>query len=539
MDREPSLFQRRAKARLEGEAKARLDAHRGVIDNVGVPAGCLGLVHGGVGVLEQRVHVLAVTGSDGDADARLHRKQTPGDAEWLGEHLQHALGEVGGLLLALDLVEEDGELVSSHPGQGVARPERRLQTAHDRLKEMVADGVTEAVVDALEAVQVDEHEGQPASRPSRFDEAERQAVVEEHPIADPGERIVLGAVLGGRTGEHLVEQVHGHESGEQGRAQHERGRLQGDPQQELDSQDARDHEGGRHEQGDVRPAGPGGTDRHRLEGGALGWVQHGTGPEACPPQRHGVERNRRGAVDADVEGGADGVGDEQAGEAEQQVAVTGRMLLRHRHEGPRQPQQDEVARGRRHGKDLHAGVPPVGRHHDERQECEPHGDHGDDGGGQCLRGTAGHAPVDEKAQSGHGQDVPTDRQRLRPHGLGGVRGMGEGSQYGPPNHAQQPGGDDPPGHQPGPELHPAVGPEPVHRRHQHQATHQAGGEGRVDPHRQPDRPRQEHDYRKRFHCPSPAPRSQQSLPAPMTKSDDETSTSGQPDFNACPRQPGK
>ena len=73
-----------------------------------------------------------------------------------------------------DLLEQHRELVAAEAGHGVARPRSTLRcgraTAHQQL---VADRVAEAVVDHLEAVEVEEEHGEevavaaPARAPGR------------------------------------------------------------------------------------------------------------------------------------------------------------------------------------------------------------------------------------------------------------------------------------------------------------------------------------------------------------------------------------
>ena len=74
--------------------------------------------------------------------------------------VQDALGDDGRLARVADVVEQERELVAAQPGDGVVRAERTFQAACDRLEQLVAAGVAEAVVDDLEAVEVEEqHRG--------------------------------------------------------------------------------------------------------------------------------------------------------------------------------------------------------------------------------------------------------------------------------------------------------------------------------------------------------------------------------------------
>jgi hypothetical protein len=60
--------------------------------------------------------------------------------------------------------EDDGELVAAQPGQHVPRPERAGHPRAELREQQVADVVAELVVDLLEAIQVDEQQGEGAPR---------------------------------------------------------------------------------------------------------------------------------------------------------------------------------------------------------------------------------------------------------------------------------------------------------------------------------------------------------------------------------------
>ena len=62
-----------------------------------------------------------------------------------------------------DVVGEDDELVSAEPGDGVALADAAFQPPADRDQELIADLVAQAIVDELEAVEVEEEDGEPMS----------------------------------------------------------------------------------------------------------------------------------------------------------------------------------------------------------------------------------------------------------------------------------------------------------------------------------------------------------------------------------------
>ena len=88
--------------------------------------------------------------------------------------------------------EQDGELVAAQPGDGVAGAQARLEPPRDRDQQLVADQVAEAVVDDLEAVEVEEEDGEAACSGCRRARAMRlaQAVHEQRAVGQAGERVV-------------------------------------------------------------------------------------------------------------------------------------------------------------------------------------------------------------------------------------------------------------------------------------------------------------------------------------------------------------
>ena len=85
----------------------------------------------------------------------------PVDGEGHAEQFLDPLGDVDRAADVVDPVEQDGELVATDPGDGVAGPK---DSARDGCaiptEQLVADGVAEAVVDVLEAVEVEEEDGE-------------------------------------------------------------------------------------------------------------------------------------------------------------------------------------------------------------------------------------------------------------------------------------------------------------------------------------------------------------------------------------------
>ena len=82
----------------------------------------------------------------------------------LGDHFRDALGDLLDGLHAGDVRAEHGELVAAEPRHHVVGAHRAAQAVGDRDEQLVARRVAEAVVDDLEAVEVEEQDRHPAGR---------------------------------------------------------------------------------------------------------------------------------------------------------------------------------------------------------------------------------------------------------------------------------------------------------------------------------------------------------------------------------------
>ena len=128
---------------------------------------------------------------DAERDEDLAARQGQGLAH--GRH-QSSAPPRGQSLVVVDVVAQDGELVAAETGQGVARPHDAAQPVGHGAQDLVADVVAEAVVDELEAVEVEEHHGHVVSAPRRPAQGHLEAVHEELAVGQAGERVVDGGV---------------------------------------------------------------------------------------------------------------------------------------------------------------------------------------------------------------------------------------------------------------------------------------------------------------------------------------------------------
>ena len=94
----------------------------------------------------------------------------------------------------LDVVAQHHELVAAEAGDGVARPHERAQALGRLDEQLVADLVAQAVVDDLEAVEVEEQHRAGQLAPFDAGQRPRQAIEEELAVGQSGHRVVGGLV---------------------------------------------------------------------------------------------------------------------------------------------------------------------------------------------------------------------------------------------------------------------------------------------------------------------------------------------------------
>ena len=161
LEEEPELAAlERAVQRVLGRVRGDgAGAHRVVEHLDAAAARLLGVVHRGVGVAEQLLRALVARRRQRDADARADEHLGAAHDHRPDDGREQPLGDLDRLLargLVGQVFAEDRELVAAEAGDGVAGPDHRLELARDRDQQLVAGVVAEAVVDVLEAVEVEE-----------------------------------------------------------------------------------------------------------------------------------------------------------------------------------------------------------------------------------------------------------------------------------------------------------------------------------------------------------------------------------------------
>ena len=342
---------RLSEAALEGQPLRRLLVHGGGVELESVLPFILRPVERGPRVLEQGLLVGPVLRKNARPHAQGHEQLAPLDLEGGLHGLEELDRDLARLLDAPKPAHEQGELVAPEPGEGVALAYHRLDAPPRLVKDPVSHRVAEGVVDDLEAVEVHEEHGHLAFVPPRAGEGDGEAIEEELPVRQLGERVVVGHVLGlaGRAhgGAALVLEEAGHHAHAHEELYDEVGVGQGRtlvqcaPRGQPEGRDSRiakvaeavDQEGQGHEPGpELMTAAPAPPDHDRrgheaeggqgrahadakevpqLRGGGIGEEEQGT----KNTQGEGCERSetaqprRQGPVEGEL-GGSEEQGDE-------------------------------------------------------------------------------------------------------------------------------------------------------------------------------------------------------------------------------------
>ena len=132
---------------------------------------------------------------DRDPDAGRHEHLVGADHQRLGEDGDEPPGDRRHRLRTRQVRAEQHELVAAEAGEQVAGSQRVPQPLRDGHEQVVTRGVTEAVVDQLEVVEVDEEHGRlPSAGVVVGGKMSGDALAEAGPVEQPGHHVVRGLV---------------------------------------------------------------------------------------------------------------------------------------------------------------------------------------------------------------------------------------------------------------------------------------------------------------------------------------------------------
>ena len=189
---EPELAALRRLAQLDLEPAAVLlcRLERLGVEREAVASAGLGGVEGEIGGAQQAVGVLAVLGeqrrthADGDRQARL------AEIECRPAGLHQPLGEHERLLAVAEIRGHQRELVAAEPRRRVRGTDHAPHALRQIAQQPIAGRVAIAVVDVLEAIDVEDHQRGPRAEPPRAGQGLDQPVEQQEPVGQARQRVV-------------------------------------------------------------------------------------------------------------------------------------------------------------------------------------------------------------------------------------------------------------------------------------------------------------------------------------------------------------
>ena len=192
IERELVQGQRVAQVEFERAALLHRRLHVSGEEAVAAAAAILGGVERHVGLLQQLVGIDAVDRRHGDADRGADVDAMTVDFERLLERARQPLGQPFGVLAAFGHGLQHHELVAAEARDHVARLDDGAEPVRHFLEQLVADGMAERVVDRLEAVEIDQVDGDAVLGLVRFLEHPGDAFAELGAIGEPGQFVEFG-----------------------------------------------------------------------------------------------------------------------------------------------------------------------------------------------------------------------------------------------------------------------------------------------------------------------------------------------------------
>ena len=184
-------LERMPQVALDLQPRQRLGVHRAIEHLVSSATGVLGAVHRDVGAAQDVFRLFTGAGAQRHANARGCCVLVAADRERYLQRFLDAFGDHGRVAHVDDPLQQDRELVTTQPRHDVAAAYTGFETARDGYEHFVADVMAHRVVDQLEAIDVEEEDGeQSVLSAARAMRGVRQPPHEERSVGQVGQRVV-------------------------------------------------------------------------------------------------------------------------------------------------------------------------------------------------------------------------------------------------------------------------------------------------------------------------------------------------------------
>ena len=185
MEDEPATLEGLPHVGLEQRSPARAAIEARVVEPADAAAARLRLVHRGVGMAKQGRPVLGIAGKRATPRLNVTTTALAVDRERRADRIENLPGDDQGVLGALQVLEDERELVAAETRHGIALAHPATQADRHGAQQLVAGRVAELVVHGLEAVEVGHGHGEAAAVAARGAQGAVQPVVEERRLARP------------------------------------------------------------------------------------------------------------------------------------------------------------------------------------------------------------------------------------------------------------------------------------------------------------------------------------------------------------------
>ena len=165
------------------------------VELVGISAVLFGAVHRGIGVTQQRLGIVAIGGIQTDSHARGDAHLAALDVKRRLKRLHQLLGRQRRILGTVQILEHYNEFVTADARDSVVRADGANESPGQLLEQCIAGGMTKAVVDVLEVIQVDEHQREQGAAPMRMADALAEARMKQQSVGQIGQGIVVRQVV--------------------------------------------------------------------------------------------------------------------------------------------------------------------------------------------------------------------------------------------------------------------------------------------------------------------------------------------------------
>ena len=153
------------------------------------------LVEGFIGSLVQAREVLRVLRIQGGADADGHGQWRCAVENRFGQGVEQALGDFTRLDLGVGTANQHRELVAAQPRHQIIAAHMLVQALSDGLQHLIASAVTVLIVDRLEVIEVEQHQGHGFTAAQGIGHGRFGALHQVATVGQFGQRVMEGGVL--------------------------------------------------------------------------------------------------------------------------------------------------------------------------------------------------------------------------------------------------------------------------------------------------------------------------------------------------------